>query len=57
MEKMRNLFLRSQCFNKGFLTKSKKKDTIFMGIIYTPFLMRNLHCKITVINLIDPLAM
>ena len=57
MEKMRNLFLRSQCFNKGFLTKSKKIDTIFMGIIYTPFLMRNLHCKITVINLIDPLAM
>ena len=28
MEKMRNLILRSQCFNKIFSTKSKKEDTI-----------------------------
>ena len=34
MEKMRNLFLRSQCFNKIFSTKSKKK----VQIIYTSFL-------------------
>ena len=43
MEKMRNLFLRSQFFNKIFL--SLQKDTIYMGIIYTSFLSRNLLCK------------
>ena len=45
MEKMRNLFLRSQCFNKIFSTKSKKEDTIYMGIIYMSLLSRNLLCK------------
>ena len=45
MEKMRNLFLRSQCFNNFFPTKSKKQDTIYMGIIYMSFLSRNLLCK------------
>ena len=44
MEKMRNLFSRSQCF-KIFSTKSKKEDTIYMGIIYMSFLSRNLLCK------------
>ena len=42
MEKMRNLFLRSQCSNKMFSAKSKKEDAIHMGIIYMPFLLRNL---------------
>ena len=32
-------------FNKIFSTKSKKEDAIYMGIIYTPFLPRNLLCK------------
>ena len=45
MEKMQNLFSRSQCFNKFFSTKSKKEDTIYMGIIYMSFLSRNLLCK------------
>ena len=45
MEKMRNLFLRSQCFNKIFSTKSKKYDTIYMGIIFMRFLSRNLLFK------------
>ena len=46
MEEMRNLFLRSQCFNKKFfLTKPKKEDRINMGIIYMSFLSRNLLCK------------
>ena len=45
MEKMRNLFLRSQYFKKMFSTKSKKEDTIYMGIIYMSFLSRNLLCK------------
>ena len=44
MEKIWNLFLRSQCFNKTFLTKSKT-NTIYMRIIYTSFLSRNLLCK------------
>ena len=44
METMWSLFLRFQCFNKKFLTKSKK-DTIYMGIIYTSSLSRNLLCK------------
>ena len=44
-KKMRNLFLRPHCFNKIVLTKSKKEDTIYMGIIYTVFLSRNLLCK------------
>ena len=43
MEKMRNLILRC-CFNKIFSTKSKKEDTIYMGIIYMSFLSRNLLC-------------
>ena len=34
MEKMRNLFLQSQCFNKIFSAKSKKEDATYMGIIY-----------------------
>ena len=33
MEKMQNLFLRSQCFNKMFSTKSKKEDMIYMEMI------------------------
>ena len=45
MEKMRNLFLRFQYFKKMFSTKSKKEDTIYMGIIYMSFLSRNLLCK------------
>ena len=45
MGKMRNLFLRCQCFNKVFSTKSKKEDAIYMGIIYMSFLSRNLLCK------------
>ena len=45
IEKMRNLFLRCQCFNKIFSTKSKKEDTIYMGIICMSFLLRNLLCK------------
>ena len=45
MEKMRNLFLRSQCFNEIFSTKSKKEDTIHMAIIYMSFLSRNLLRK------------
>ena len=45
MEKMRNLILRSQCFNKIFSTKSKKEDTIHMGIIFMSFLSRNLLYK------------
>ena len=45
MEKMRNLFLRSQCFNEIFSTKSKKEDTIYMAIIYMSFLSRNLLRK------------
>ena len=44
IEKMQNLFLQSQCFNKIFSTKSKKEDTIYMGIIYMSFLSRNLLC-------------
>ena len=44
-EKMRNLFLRSQCFHKISSTKSKKEDTIYMGIICMSFLVRNLLCK------------
>ena len=42
---MRNLFSRSQCFNKFFSTKSKKEDTRYMRIIYMSFLSRNLLCK------------
>ena len=45
MEKMRNLFLRSQCFNKIFSTKSKKEDMIYMRVIRLSFLSRNLLCK------------
>ena len=45
MEKMRNLFLRSQCFNKIFSIRSKKEDTIYMEIIYMSFLLTNLLCK------------
>ena len=45
MEKMRNLFLRSQCFDEIFSTKSKKEDTIYMAIIYMSFLSRNLLRK------------
>ena len=45
MEKMRNLYLRSQCFNKFLSTKSKKEDTIYMRIIYMSFLSRNLLRK------------
>ena len=44
MEKMRNSFLRFQCFNKIFSTKSKK-DTIYVRIIYISFLSRTLLCK------------
>ena len=40
MEKMRNLFFQSQCFNKIFSTKSKKEDKTYMS-----FLSRNLFCK------------
>ena len=32
-------------FNNFFSTKSKGEDTIYMGIIYMPFLSRNLLCK------------
>ena len=46
MEKMRNLILRSQCFNKIFSTKSKKEDTMYMGIVYMSFLSRNLRKNI-----------
>ena len=42
---MRNLFSRSQCFNKFFSTKSKKEDTIYIGIIYMSFLSTDLLCK------------
>ena len=42
---MRNLFSRSQCFNKFFSTKSKKEDTIYLGTIYMSFLSRNLLWK------------
>ena len=45
MEKMPNLFLRSQCFNKFFSAKSKKEDPIYMRIIYMYFLRRYLLCK------------
>ena len=45
MEKMRNLLVRSQCFNEIFSTKSKKEDTIYMAIIYMSFLSRNLLRK------------
>ena len=50
MEKMRNLYLRSQCFNKFLLTNFfqpslKKEDTIYMRIIYMSFLSRNLLRK------------
>ena len=45
IEKMRNVFLRSQCSNKIFSTKSKKEDPVYVGIIYIPFLTRNLLCK------------
>ena len=45
MEKMWHLFLWSQCFNKIFSTKSKKEDTIHMGIIFMSFLSRNLLYK------------
>ena len=45
MEKMRNLFLWSQCFNIIFPIKSKKEDTIYMEIIYMSFLLRNLLRK------------
>ena len=45
MEKMLNLFLRSQCFNNFFSTKSKKEDTVYMWIIYVSSLSRNLLCK------------
>ena len=45
MEKMQNLFLRSQCFNNIFSTKSKKEDTVYMWIIYVSSLSRNLLCK------------
>ena len=44
-KKIRNLFLQCQCFNKISLTKSKKKDMMYMGIIYASFLLRNLLCK------------
>ena len=44
MEKIRISFLRSQCLNKIFSTKSKKEDTILMGIIFMP-LLRNLLYK------------
>ena len=40
-----NLFLRSQCFNNFFSTKSKKEDTVYMWIIYVSSLSRNLLCK------------
>ena len=45
MEKMRNIFLQSRCFNKVFSTKCKKGDTIYMRIIYMSFLSINLLCK------------
>ena len=45
VEKMRNLFLRSQCFNKIFSTKSKKEDTMYVRTIYMSFLSRYLLCK------------
>ena len=45
MEKMQNLFLQSQYFNKIFSTKSKKEDTIYMGIICMSFSSTNLLCK------------
>ena len=44
-KKMLNLFLKYHCFNKFFLTKSKKEDMIHMGIIYMSFLSRNLLRK------------
>ena len=44
-KKMLNLFLRSQCFNNFFSTKSKKEDTVYMWIIYVSSLSRNLLCK------------
>ena len=47
MEKMQNLFSRSQSFNNFFSTESKKEDTIYMGITYMSFLSRNLLCKNT----------
>ena len=45
MEKMPNLFLRSQCFNQFFSAKSKKEDPIYMRIIYMYFLTRYLFCR------------
>ena len=45
MEKMWHLFLWSQCFNKIFSAKSKKEDTMYMGIVYMSFLSRNLLRK------------
>ena len=33
VQKMRNLLLQSQCFNKILSTNSKKEDTIYMRII------------------------
>ena len=46
-EKIRNLFLRSHCFNKIFLAKSKKEDMIYiyMVIIFMSFSLKNLICK------------
>ena len=40
-----SMFKICETFNKIFSTKSKKEDTIYMGIIYMSFLSRNLLCK------------
>ena len=39
---MRNLFLRSQCFNK-IQTMFQQKYAIYMGIIYMSFLQREIY--------------
>ena len=46
MEKNRIFFAILMFFPKVFSTKSKKEDTIYMGIIYMSFLTRNLFVKI-----------
>ena len=45
MENIQDLLSWSQRLNKLFPTKSRKDDTIYMGIIYMSFLLRNLLCK------------
>ena len=46
MEKNSDFFAIVMFFPEVFSTKSKKEDTIYMGIIYMSFLTRNLFVKI-----------